>query len=485
MLPIQIEPAVDPFAGGFNELIAVTTDRSRSLLDNGGVRLRAVGSPLTLPSGRLRLTANAGFAANRVAARNTNAAGNTARRFRRDEATLVGKIEIPLASRRNDFLSDLGELSVSLEYGVVDFSDLGTFSRHTLGLIWSPKDWVRINASTSSIPRPADMRVISGPIVTTAGSRQLDFLSGNTVDVTQISGGNPLLMPEQLKTDSIDLSVSAVRSINLRLNAKYSRTETSGFISGVPPASAAIMLAFPDRFIRDTSGRLITVDVRPVNFERQRREQLRYGLNFSLPIGAPVTGDPRSPGSVEEPDSTELDAPDEDALSPSSTVIGPRPRLQFSISHTVLFRNEVHIRPELPVIDLLDGGSIGIGGSPPRHLANANVTVSGRGLGTGLSVSYRSATTVQMLISGAGAAPDTLRFAPIFIANLRAFANLGQVIPEVAWLKDTRLSFIVTNLANKRQRVTDSSGATPLNFQPGYRDPVGRTVEIEFRKLFR
>jgi hypothetical protein len=32
--------------------------------------------------------------------------------------------------------------------------------------------------------------------------------------------------------------------------------------------------------------------------------------------------------------------------------------------------------------------------------------------------------------------------------------------------------------------VTNLAGATPLRYQPGYRDPLGRTVEIEFRKQF-
>jgi hypothetical protein len=40
------------------------------------------------------------------------------------------------------------------------------------------------------------------------------------------------------------------------------------------------------------------------------------------------------------------------------------------------------------------------------------------------------------------------------------------------------------NVFNGRQRVLDESGATPLRYQPGYRDPIGRTVEIELRRAF-
>lgn len=45
-------------------------------------------------------------------------------------------------------------------------------------------------------------------------------------------------------------------------------------------------------------------------------------------------------------------------------------------------------------------------------------------------------------------------------------------------------SLAVGNLFNQRQGVTDRAGATPLRFQPAYRDPLGRNVTIEFRRSF-
>ena len=40
------------------------------------------------------------------------------------------------------------------------------------------------------------------------------------------------------------------------------------------------------------------------------------------------------------------------------------------------------------------------------------------------------------------------------------------------------------NAFNTRQRVTAASGDLPLGFQPAYRDPIGRTVMAELRKVF-
>ena len=77
-----------------------------------------------------------------------------------------------------------------------------------------------------------------------------------------------------------------------------------------------------------------------------------------------------------------------------------------------------------------------------------------------------------------------LRFSPLTTFSERAWAEPGRFAPLSAWLKGSRLSLSVLNLTNKRQRVTDSAGLVPLAYQKAYRDPLGRTVELEFRKAF-
>jgi len=32
--------------------------------------------------------------------------------------------------------------------------------------------------------------------------------------------------------------------------------------------------------------------------------------------------------------------------------------------------------------------------------------------------------------------------------------------------------------------VRDNSGATPLRYQRGYLEPIGRTIDLSFRKIF-
>ena len=71
--------------------------------------------------------------------------------------------------------------------------------------------------------------------------------------------------------------------------------------------------------------------------------------------------------------------------------------------------------------------------------------------------------------------------------NLRFFLNFDQrknLIKDVPFLKGSRIAVRITNLTNAIQNVRNETGAQPLRYQPGYVDPLGRTFEISFRKLF-
>jgi outer membrane receptor protein involved in Fe transport len=61
---------------------------------------------------------------------------------------------------------------------------------------------------------------------------------------------------------------------------------------------------------------------------------------------------------------------------------------------------------------------------------------------------------------------------------------MHRFLPGARWARGFRLSLDVINVTNKRQTVHDSFGNTPLQYQPGYRDPLGRTIELELRKVF-
>jgi outer membrane receptor protein involved in Fe transport len=136
-----------------------------------------------------------------------------------------------------------------------------------------------------------------------------------------------------------------------------------------------------------------------------------------------------------------------------------------------------------PALDLLNGDTIGSGGGQPRHEIEGQAGYSNNGFGARLSADWQSATDVN---GGTIGDPNPLRFSALGTINLRLFADLGQQLPLVRahpWVRGMRVAFGITNLFDTRQTVTDAQGATPVSYQPGYLNPLGRTIRFSVRKL--
>ena len=155
---------------------------------------------------------------------------------------------------------------------------------------------------------------------------------------------------------------------------------------------------------------------------------------------------------------------------------GGQGRWNLSVYHTIELENYAVIANGIPQLDLLGGDALS-GSGVNRH----NVTMEGglfhNGLGARLSANYASGSQV-----------DNLSFHDLATFDLRLFMNLEQqqwlAGNNPGFLKGARLSLRVDNLFDAQQRVTDETGTVPLSYQPWLVDPLGRTFEIEFRKVF-
>jgi len=458
---ITLDDSVNPFATDLTSLIGIRTDHTSSRSRDTLLDLTANGPAGKLPAGDIALSVEGLLDWTRLKSSSSYALINPDRTFHRSEQSIRGAVEVPLTSRANNFVPQLGELSVTGEYERIHFSDAGTLNHHELGLNWEPTAWVRLRGSIEGTDAPAPIQTLGDPVIVTPDVRIFDPLTGQTVDVTQITGGNPSLLPQTTKVRTLSALFRLVPRLHLELTTQYTDTDRQNFLSSLPDSSAAIMLAFPDRFIRDANGNLITVDLRPVNFDSEREKRLRWGLSMNTKLGsAPLPGTPgaRSAGP-------------------------PRPPtyLQLNFNHTMVFFDEIVIRPGLDPVNLLKGGAIGIGGGRTRHQIDATAGITSGGLGARAGITWRGKSSLNTRIGGV---TDTLTFSPLLLANLRVFADAGRVVPDWKWAKGFRISLEVVNVFNDRQKVRDSSGNTPLPYQPGYRDPVGRTIEIELRKVF-
>ena len=141
------------------------------------------------------------------------------------------------------------------------------------------------------------------------------------------------------------------------------------------------------------------------------------------------------------------------------------------------------MRPGGPIFDLLNGYPAGGGSGLARHHVEAQAGVTWLGLGARASANWQSGA----FISGDGSPTGPLVFSPLGTINLRLFADFAQnrrLVAQHRWLSGTRITLSVNNLFDAHERVRDSSGATPITYQPAYLDPVGRVVKLGVRKLF-
>ncbi len=109
---------------------------------------------------------------------------------------------------------------------------------------------------------------LTDPIITIDSYRTYDFLRGETVLVRYITGGNPDLRVENRDILTLSGQGKPFKTVDFTLNAQYTRTLYHDPMNSLPPPSAEVQAAFPDRFRRDADGRLYEIDARAVNFVR-------------------------------------------------------------------------------------------------------------------------------------------------------------------------------------------------------------------------
>ena len=155
----------------------------------------------------------------------------------------------------------------------------------------------------------------------------------------------------------------------------------------------------------------------------------------------------------------------------------------MSLSYSYEIYNTAQLISGGAVLDQLHGDAL-TGAGVARHSANLDAGGFYRGFGLRVSAAYAAPTH----ISASGQPGDLpLDFGSLATFGVRLFTDLGRmpkVVKTYPFLKNTRLSLAVNNLFDGQQKVTDSTGATPLRYQAGYLDPTGRQIRLELRRQF-
>lgn len=487
-----------------NDVPTLFDDRARSVSHAGELDLVANGPLVRVPAGVANVTIRTGAETRSLESRASRFGLITQSDLGRRELEASANIDVPIA-RRDDVLSALGNLTLNANAEIEQLSDFGTLTTYGAGFFWSPIERFNIITSFTREEGSPSLQQLGDPIIETSDVPIFDFVTGRFATVESVSGGNPNLDADRRKVFKVGMNTQPIEGTNLRFRTDYVRTRIDNPISGFPGASAALEAAFPDRFQRDASGNLIRVDFRPVNFDRSETSEISWGLYYSRPLTSarpsqaqlaamrqraglpPLPQSPaRGPGG-----GGEAGQGNRQGRGPGGGLRGggggggpfgggQQGRLWLSLNHTVLLKDEVHIRPALPVLDYLNGEPRGSSGTP-QHRIRGNAGYFNNGLGAELQANIQSGSRVI------GGRSGNLRFSPLARFNAEFTANLGDrldLLVKYPWLRGTRVQLEIDNIFDARQRVRDDRNVVPPNYWPDRLDPQGRTIRFSIRKLF-
>lgn len=448
------------------------------------------GSPFTLPAGAASLSLRSSVTTRDVSSRSQLGALTRVGSLERDTASFQANIDLPIAGAGTPSLASIGALSANATVAAGRLSDVGTLWTLGYGLHWTPLPALSLLASVSDTRSAPTVEQLGAPLTVVPNVRAFDARRGETVDITRSFGGNPALRAEDRRVFSAGATLKPMAKTDLVFTLDYIRTRIEDPIAAFPIALPQVEDAFPDRFARDTTGRLQRIDATPINFARSNQQQIRWGLSFMRPLGPLPPGlqnaNVRVFSSLEEakrrlPPGARLETVE--AGSPAARrVENLTSRLMLSLQHSWRLEDSVALRSGGPVLNLLDGGALDTRGGRPRHEVEFQASAFKRGLGVRVTATWQSGTSLR----GSGAPAGDLEFGDLATINLALFANVADQLGRSkapSWLKGTRMTLGVTNIFDTRQNVRDRLGAAPLIYQNAYLNPVGRTVAFGLRKM--
>ncbi|HYC96878.1 TonB-dependent receptor plug domain-containing protein [Brevundimonas sp.] len=501
------DAAADPFGLlAPADFTRTANDTARSVSQRLDTELVLNGDLWELPAGGVSTTFKVGADSLSLDSTSTRGGVTTERKQSRDRISGLTNVTFPIASRRSEVLPLLGDLSVGINAGFEDLSDFGGLSIFGATLNWSPIEKLSFLASYTEEEGSPSISQLNNPVIDTPNVPMFDFRTNETVQVTRIDGGNPDLDAENRRVWKAGVTLRPLTDEDLTISSTWTRNATDDAINSFPTITSELEAALPGRFTRDPAGNLVSIDARPLNFARAEREDIRTGFNFSKAFGTPTAP---APGAQPRPGMPMIigggpggpggggDRPRGEGRDGGGGGGGPvvrmgggggrgggmqpgQGRFMVSIYHTWRLQDEILIADGLPILDLLDGAATSSRGGSPRHEIQAQTGVFKNGMGAFLNANWRDGTRID-----GGAGPD-LNFSDQTTVNLNVFVDLGaqaRWVEKYPWLKGARLQVGVRNLFDTRTEVTSSAGDTPLNYQPDYLDPEGRSIGISLRKI--
>lgn len=461
---------------------------ARSKSDTATTLATVTGSPLRLPGGQTALTLKAGFAYNGLRSSDSRQLAAPAN-LRRGDTQAGFSLDLPITSRRENFGSKLGDISLNVNAEVHNVSDFGGLTAYGAGITWGITPKLTFAANYIASEKAPGLANLGAPVTITTGVALYDFTRGESVLATVITGGNPALKKERQRDIKLSANWDLPIGKESALLLEYFRNRSLDTTNAFPLLTPDVEAAFPGRVTRDATGRIVSVDQRAVTFAETTGSRLRASLNFGGPFGKPDPNARRSAfAGMRRPGGGGPGGPGGGARPGGGGGGGGRGgpggdgrgHWNLSLAYTQELDETARIVPGGRVLDLLNGDALSGAG-----ISRSSATLEGggfyRGFGLRISGTYASGTHVD------GVGTGRLDFGDLATFNLRGFIDLGRMqnlVTRAPFFKGARVAIGVNNLFDAVQKVTDQTGATPLRYQRGYLNPEGRVFSIELRKQF-
>lgn len=284
-------------------------DEASTLSHEAKTLVTMIGQPIWLPAGGVNVTLDTGYAWNNIQSEDTRNPGLVTDLTRGDLSAGIN-VGLPISSVRDDHWAAIGDLTFNLNAGIDHLSDFGTLTDWSAGLTWGLTERLTLSATRVMREAAPSLSQLGNPEIETPNVPIYDFANGETVLVNVTTGGNPDLLAETQRDWIIGANWEPIEDVRLQVN--YFRNHSDNVTSAFPVLTPEIEAAFPDRVTRDTTGRLVALDRRPITLAEQKSSRLQFGFNISGSIGSssggsgvsnrgggnPPTGGPRGPGDA-------------------------------------------------------------------------------------------------------------------------------------------------------------------------------------------
>ena len=435
----------------------IVTDRSTSRGESLTGLINLNRAILTLPAGPVTSNISINATRNWSLNRSSDAVAKLADEaiFKRQQIDARVSLSLPISQAGSAGFSALGDLSFDIAAGGSLASGAPLHHRFEMAASWSPFAALQVRATAAFAQLIPNVDQIAGPYVEEI-RRIYDFRREEIADARWITGGNPDLGRGKQSLYSLGATLRPLARPILTLTSEYRRQISTGGVGAFPAFTPAVELAFPDRIRRDASGRLLSVDARPISIAHDIDERLDNGLIIEL-------------------------APQRRKRT-NAAGLGPTTawRVGLSVNHGWLLKSELLTRPGIPPIDRVSGDT-----GQSRHQVRVQLTAGRPGFGAVVDGSWQNGFRLRNLDSSGGA--SDFQHKAMTTVNLRLFAQPDRLLsssPKPKWLSDLNVALDIRNLFDTYRRVVLKDGSIPAGYRRYEVDPLGRTVQITIRKRF-